>query len=352
MKIAILTNGPRTWPSSRLRGYWYQDADPLHFNIYAPGDPLDGIEECEVVIFQKRQSPVDVERAARYQLAGKKVIYDITEPMWWWYPAEVEQIMRVSDCITVSSEGLRDAVKMIPFAQRVEYIPDRMLASTHPTLAQHEPRDKTVITWFGSTGNRLALEGYLPVLGYVAHLRPLELRIIDSEPGVHMVVEDMPHLKVTHIPWKLETYHAQLTDCDIAYLPEYPGPWGAMKSNNREVTAMWTGLPFTDGMDMAELLYLIDHREERKVMAAGNRAAAETEYETGKSIKQLLALAEELTSAASGVKQGGGMVRGPGLALVGEPGPEILTLPDGAQIAIKGATLPEAEGNGAKDGQQ
>ena len=293
-KIAILTNGPRAWASSRIRGWWLHDAAPLRIHAYGPGDPMPQIDECETVVFQKRQADIDIERALRYKAEGRTVIYDLTDPMWWWYPEQVRAMFRAADCVTVSSPGLLEAVKAAPEVKRAVYIADRMLASHHPTLAQHEEKDKTVLVWFGSSSNRIGLEGYLELLGYVAHLKPIELRIIDDAPQAQIRVSGMDHFTITHVPWTLETFHAQMTACDIAFIPQFPGPWGLMKSNNREVTAAWCGLPYVDGFDLGVMADLIDHPEKRREIAIVNRARVVETYETEQSVQELEALVREL----------------------------------------------------------
>ncbi|HEY5987271.1 MAG TPA: hypothetical protein VIV12_12990 [Streptosporangiaceae bacterium] len=291
--IAILCNGSETWASSRLRGYWLQAAAPLVFRAYGPGDSVSHVPE-ETVVFQKRFKAPDLERAARYKAEGRRVIFDLTDPMWWWFPAEVEAMFRLADAVTTSNPGLTEAVRQSGKAARVLTIPDRMLGSFHPTPVQHGPRERAVLVWYGDGGNRIALDGYLPLLGYLAHFRPLELRLIDQIPGVKVVEEDSPHLRITHIPWALETFHAQLLAADIAYTPPYPGPWGLLKSNNREVTAWWAGLPTASGLDLGELVELLDHPDLRAQIGAENRQRAEQHWDIQQSVADWQALAKAL----------------------------------------------------------
>jgi len=293
-RIAILCNGPRIWASSRLRGFWLEDAAPLAFRAYGPGDPLEGLDGCDTVIFQKRFKPLDLERARRYQAEGRQIVFDLTDPMWWWFPQEVTAMCEIADVVTTSNPTLSEAVRLGGKAARVLTIPDRMLPSFHPTVADHGPRERVVLAWYGDAGNRIALQGYLPMLAYLAHFYPLELRIIDNAPGLKVVEEDSPHLPITHVPWALETVHAQLVGCDIAYLPPYPGPWGLLKSNNRDVTAWWCGLPVVRGDDVGAMAELLDSPDRRATVGAENRQRAEQEYDIARSVDQWKALAKSL----------------------------------------------------------
>jgi hypothetical protein len=294
MKIAILTNGPRAWASSRLRGYWYQDADPIHIKVYGPGDRLDGIDACDAVVFQKVQDPLNIERARRYRAEGKVVLWDITEPMWWWQPGESRDMMRACDAVITSNDALSAAVREAGIARRVVTIIDRMLPSYHPTTRKHEDRERLVFCWYGASQNRIALEGSLPLLGYLAHSVPLELRIIDDAPGAKVYQQEMGHFKIVNVPFALETYHAQLTDCDVAWLPPYPGVWGKLKSNNRQATAWWCGLPVVDGQELDAMRDMTESAEARQMVAVGNRKIAEAHYDVHQSVRELMAVVREI----------------------------------------------------------
>ena len=294
MTIAILTNGPRAWPSSRYRGFWLAEAAPETFRVFAPGDPLD-IGDCDTVVFQKRQSVVDIERARRYQAEGRTVIYDLCDPVWWFMPRETEQMLGLADAVVTSNDGLADAVRAFGNVRRVVTIPDRMLASYHPTIREHETRMPVVLAWYGSTGNRAVTLG--PLLGpleYLAHNLPIQLRIIDGAPGERLRMEDAGALDIQHVAWTLDTFHAQLTACDIALVPPYPGPWGAMKSNNKAVTAWWAGLPAVTGYDMHELVTYILEPDERRATARQMREVAERDYDITKSVEEWRALVADL----------------------------------------------------------
>ncbi len=298
-KIAILTNGGRAFSSSRFRGWWLEDANPVRFKAYGPGDFMDGIDDCDAVVFQKRQADVDIERARRYKAEGRTVIYDITEPMWWFDPPGTLEMMRLADAVTTSSPALTAAAQENSEVRMAVTIPDRMLPSFHPDCALHGDRERLTFVWYGATDNRIALTGALPLLKYLSFKHPIELRIIDGAPQIKLEMSDPERAKVVHIPWSLETFHAQLTACDIALLPPYPGPWGALKSNNKHVTAWWAGLPVVSGFDLGELTALAENADRRQAVGQANRELAEAEYGIGKSIAQWLELVAEIQDGAA-----------------------------------------------------
>ena len=218
-------------------------------------------------------------------------------------------MLELADVTITSNEGLTAAVEGSGKARHALTIPDRMLPGFHPNIVQHGPRERTVLVWYGDGGNRIALEGYLPLLGYLAHHLPIELRIIDNMPGVRIVAEDSERLPIVHVPWTLETFHAQLLGCDIAYLPPYPGPWGMLKSNNRQVTALWAGLPVVDGMDVGAMAALIENPALRQEVAAQGRVIAERDYDVHSSVEALKALIQDVKSGAVKVSPNGAQER-------------------------------------------
>lgn len=294
MTIAILTSGPLAWPSSRYRGFWLAEAAPETFRVFAPGDPLD-LDDCDTVVFQKRQGELDIERARRYQAEGRTVVYDLCDPVWWFMPRETQTMLSIADAVVTSNDGLADAVRAFPGVRRVVTIPDRMLASYHPTVAEHGDRERVRLVWYGSDGNRaITLAGIMGPLNYIAHATPVTLVVIDGSPHVKLSMADADALRIEHVPWRLETFHAQLTACDIALVPPYPGPWGAMKSNNKAVTAWWAGLPAVTGYDMQELITYITEPDERAATARQMREIAERDYDIRRSVDEWRALVADL----------------------------------------------------------
>jgi len=290
--VAIITQGPLAWASSRFRGAWLQQADPNLFRWFPPDKELR-LAGHKVLVFQKRHSPQDTLLAERAKERGVRIVVDLTDPLWWFDPQSVGKMMQIADVVTVSSAGLEKAVRDGGQVKRVVHIPDRMLPHFHPTTAQHGPREVVTLVWFGLAYNRVALTGALPILAYVSNMgHKIRLRIIDDLPTERMQVTGP--FEIEHVPWTLETIHAQLTACDIAVLPPYPGPWGDLKGNNKQVTAGWCGLPVVDGYNPVELVALIADDKLRKADGERERQFAEKDYDIAQSVAQWRELLKEL----------------------------------------------------------
>lgn len=292
--ILMFTQGALTWASSRFRGYWLQDVAPDLFELHRRGQIPD-LADRKVVVFQKRHGDSDLTMAREAQHLGIKVVYDLTDPLWWFDPERVTAMLAVADLVTASSEGLAEAVRDIPVVKQVAVIPDRMLPAFHPTVREHADHRPVTLVWFGQSINRVTLAGPSPVLTYLANLgMEFRLRVVDDAPNEPFGVG--ASYPVEMVPWVLETFHANLTDSDIALIPPYPGPWGQMKSDNKTATAWWAGLPVTDGHDPDELKMLIENVDERARQGRENRARAEAEYGIERSVAEWRALLEMLAA--------------------------------------------------------
>lgn len=290
--VAILSKGSSAWASARYRGAWLAESAPDLFRWFGPETEL-ALAGAKVIVFQKRQSHEDIVLARRAKDKGVAIVMDMTDPMWWFDPEPVAEMIDLADAVTVCSEGMQEAVLQGHPDKRVAAIADRMLPSFHPTVAQHEKREVATLVWFGIATNRVALTGALPILAYAQNMGlKFRLRIIDDEPTNRLNVTGP--FEIEHVPWTLETIHAQLTACDVAVLPPYPGPWGELKSNNKAVTAWWCGLPVTDGFDPKELARLIGDADCRKEQGAFNRKRAEREYDIAQSVAEWRQLLKEL----------------------------------------------------------
>jgi hypothetical protein len=297
--IAILAQyHNRLWASSRFRAYWLEDAAPDLFKVYPP-TVEEELTSHKVLVFQKRQSGRDHMLARLAKEKGIKVVYDLTDPLWWFDPQQVlaEPMIDIADAVVVSSKGLFAEVSLRK-DKNVFLIPDRMAPDFHPTTAEHSDHNPVVLVWFGIAQNRAALAGWIPVLPYLAyHGLQFELRIIDekSHEPIGLGGDTRQPFKTAYVPWTLESFHAQVSACDIALLPPYPGPWGALKSNNKSVTAWWCGLPVVDDWNLKRLHDLIADADLRKQEGQENREKAEKEYGIDKSVEQWREVLEALS---------------------------------------------------------
>jgi hypothetical protein len=298
--VAILTQGEsRRWASSRLRGFWLQDSAPETFKVVPPGAEFPenggGLNGHQALIFQKRHAQTDRLLAEMAKMKGLAVIFDLTDPLHWFAPESVKAMADLADVVVCSSAGLADLVRADLAPKRVEVIVDRMKPSYHPTPAEHGERDRVVCAWFGLSANRASLVGAVPILNYCGALGlTFTLRVIDDQPGLPLEIGGEPPFEVDQVAWTLETFHAHLTACDIALLPPYPGPWGAVKSNNKQATAWWAGLPTVTGFDPIELGRLIQDAKLRAEVGARKRAVAERDYDIAQSVDEWRSLLADL----------------------------------------------------------
>ena len=91
---------------------------------------------------------------------------------------------------------------------------------------------------------------------------------------------------VLHRRWTLDQFHMDLLSADIALLPPHPGLIGRLKSDNKRATAMWAGLPITDGLDYVLLRELVDNAHERERIGREGRRIAEAQYDVRLSVQQ------------------------------------------------------------------
>lgn len=291
--IYILTQGPVTWASSRLRGFWLAEAAPDLFDVYS-GGAMPELDGREMLVFQKRHTPADIGLAAHAKERGMKVVFDLTDPLWWWSPDTVNAMMELADVVTVSSRGLHEIIKDIPVVKKVVHIPDRFRPQDFPQVREHEDSRPVKLVWFGQMMNRGALIGAMPILAYMANRgHEFTLRIIDEGAGIPLGMSDKA-FPIDYIPWTLETINANLLDCDVAVLPPYPGPWGSMKSDNKLAQAWWCGLPTVSGHVPEELDAVLGDVQERARQGHANRKKAEKRFDIAQSVAEWRRLLEGL----------------------------------------------------------
>lgn len=281
------------WGSSRLRAWW-----PAKY-----ADWLDVIPATEVlqtqalnaapyaaVVFQKWGDRTAQQLARALQAEGRRVWWDITDPLWLFAP-ETAGMFDVADGVVASNAGLADLAAHT-FGREVAVIVDRMDPAFHPTVRRHRESAAPVLLWFGNKGNRApSLAGrMLPLLELKRRGRAYRLRVCDDgPPGAWVEGVGLAPDQVEWHPWRLDTFHEELTSADVALLPPHPGWWGTLKSDNKRATAWWAGLPVVTLEDAAD----IDHAEalladaaRRAAEGAANRRRAEAQYDVRQSVAE------------------------------------------------------------------
>ena len=125
---------------------------------------------------------------------------------------------------------------------------------------------------FGALANleRLAANGH-----------SIALTIYDDQPQNRWTFTDS--FPVYYTQWRLDQENEVIASHDIALLPPYPGPWGKVKSNNKELTAWACGLPATDGQDYVEMCDLVALSSKRQIEADRGYEEVKAAYTVDKS---------------------------------------------------------------------
>lgn len=262
-KTLFIAAGPLSWGSSRMRAYWpakHMDADAMTLPEALEKNSFDAYN---TIVWQK---VFNLELAE--QLKGKRQLYDACDPVWWFAPEEAESVFKVVDGVVCSNDGLSDDLDewLInrDLSLPVTTIPDSIDLSHFPIARIHTNVTPVRLIWFGVAVNRIGLTGAITGLERAAsNGHKIELTIFDEAAGNDWsgMVERFP---VYHVKWSLDRENEVIANHDIAILPPYPGMWGKVKSNNKNMTALACGVPTSDGCDYAQLSRLISDPEYRK----------------------------------------------------------------------------------------
>ena len=294
MSICFIPAGDMTNAGSRMRAYW-----PAQFISGAAVTTWDEIRagqlpRADAYVFQKL---VDVTLMCRLRDSGAIVVWDVCDPAWWFNPADAREAAGVAHAVVASSWPLADN-----FAEwsglSTRCIPDRVLLAHFPRQALHGDRTPVRLIWFGASQNRIALYAAAANLSRLrANGCDVTLTIFDDAPHVPVgyLESDMP---VFYVRWSLHQENEVLAGHDIALLPPYPGPWGVVKSNNKVITAMASGLPTSEGTNYHKLHELVTDPRLRQRHCESGLDIVEEFYRVEQSSADWLALIEELQHGA------------------------------------------------------
>jgi len=251
VKTLFITMGNETWASSRYRCYWpaqhMQNTDVMQWK---QGEAIP--DDYDVYIWQKMADLAIVDKIWQ---DGKQQFWDLCDPVHWWQPEQARYIADRCKEVVCSSQALADDFGDW-YGARVSCIPDRFDLSHYTGgRVEHEHADPVRFIWYGIANNRIAL------LSALANLERL------SANGINMaltICDDRPDYLITwteafpiyYTRWSLQTEIKTIAAHDIAILPDYPGPWGRVKSGNKRTTALLCGIPWHDGQDYADLYEL------------------------------------------------------------------------------------------------
>lgn len=260
----FISAGPIEWGSSRMRCWWpakYMDAEVVIWNYPRQ---MEFATQYRNYIFQKYGAP-DVQK--RLLDMGFNVWLDQCDPMWWFSDQSLMRAMFENATGAVfSSEALRlDFLDWWGENYPTYTIPDRLELSHFTHKKSHAWTKPVRFIWYGVAQNRVALSAAwsnlsrLRINGY-----HVTLTVSDDRPDMPVTEQnDIPILQST---WQLDKEVPLIAGHDVALLPPYPGPWGKVKSNNKNITATACNVPYTDGQDYYELVRLMDHVERKKTV--------------------------------------------------------------------------------------
>lgn len=290
------------WASSRFRAYWpamYMDAaEVVTAKEFDALVDTPGPAQFDAVVFVKQSIVGRGEQAARLLSEGRQVWWDLCDPLHWTSPSTVLPYMEHVTGVTCSNEGLaddlhrwlEDGYEDMP----VHTIPDRLHLPHYHTQRKHHGARPLRLIWYGLGANRVALHGAALTLNrYVAEegQGSLTLTIMDDLPAVDW--SGLFACPVAHVRWSLEREVEVIAGHDVAVLPPYPGPWGTMKSNNKQLTAWACGLPTVTGHNYDGLLRMMASAEVRQREANGNWLCVERDYDVALSAREWQCLIDQ-----------------------------------------------------------
>lgn len=292
MSATFITAGPYSWGSSRMRAYWpaqyIQGARCIQLRDIIEHNPIElAALENSPIIWQKQVTMSALRDARRADVAQW---WDICDPAWWWNPRECREVSDTVQGVVLSSAALRDDfVAWYGSAHHAYVIKDRLELSHFPIKRLHEWHHPIRLIWYGVGVNRVSLFAALANLERLAaNGHQIELTICDDRPEETFSVSKA--FPIYHTRWDVETENAIIAAHDVALLPPYPGAWGSVKSNNKQVTAAACGVPFVSGVDYLELCKIVADTELRRTSADVGLKWAVDEYDVTISAREWEAL--------------------------------------------------------------
>lgn len=282
MKTLFIASGPISWASARLRCYWPAEYMQGAWAVTWDEGTAEDCYNADVVIFQKTFDAA-IAKALRGQ--GKKIYWDLCDPLWWFSPDAVRANLAYVDGVVLSNENLRDDFRDWSGGEVKSWcIPDRLKLEHYPLKREHKDVSPVRLIWFGLSVNRWAVLSALANLERLAaNGYKIELTIMDDVPGPWRVTDAFP---IYHVQWSLDHENEVIAAHDIALLPPYPGPWGIVKSNNRMLTAWACGLPFNNGLHYQSIERMVKSAECRTEMAGYGARELQREYLAEQSARE------------------------------------------------------------------
>jgi len=283
MKVQFISAGPIEWGSSRMRCYWpsryMEDASVITIQDFIKRSrETETAPRADVYIWQKHAFPEWME-----QLPGRHW-YDTCDPMHWFSPDAARKIDRSVEGVVASNPKLAEDYTAWA-GRQCHVISDRLELEHFNLQREHVDTQRVRIIWYGVAVNRISLAAAWANLSRLrANGYNITLTILDNYPQAPLNFGN--EIPLEYARWSLEDEVPTIAAHDIALLPPYPGPWGLLKSNNKELAAKACGLPVTDGQDYFELVALIEDHQLRQRLGDQGRKDVETFWTVDRSAKQ------------------------------------------------------------------
>lgn len=261
----FVSMGDQTWGSSRMRVWWVaqhmRDTEVMIWNF---PQTAEFKTKYSNYIFQKYGNP-DIQN--KLLDMGRQVWLDQCDPMWWF--SDQGYMRAMFDAATgavFSSAALKDDfLDWWGADYNAHVIKDRMNFDHFPDKKSHSWTKPVRFIWFGMSQNRVALHGTYPTLSRLkANGYKVTLTIFDDKPQNR--IQEFNDIPILYSTWELHKENAMISGYDLALLPPYPGQWGKVKSNNKNITAIACGVPWVQGLDYNETVKFMDFKERQKLI--------------------------------------------------------------------------------------
>jgi len=277
--------GPIEWGSSRIRVYWVSESwDDAELLLGLEEEP--DLADTRVVITQHKSLRPHGWREF-YRLCrsrGIRVVADVCDPMWFFMPQGLA-LMQEVDMIVASNDGLAKQARQ-DLGLPTMCIPDRHKIEAY-TVKEHKETDCPILLWHGTAWNRAALWNCVIELNQLwAAGYNFKVVLVDQMPNAGTFLGALsPYSQVERIEWKLDTFYSEvLPSADIGLVPGFPGKWGTLKSNNKEVCFWVAGVPTVKGDNLPHLARLIEDWGLRAELGAEMREVAVRDWGIERSV--------------------------------------------------------------------
>lgn len=296
LSVSFLAFGDRNLASSRFRAWDVADAWGVPCTVWDETD--NAITDVVVLqkVYPRRKSHYAAhlkEWLVNQNRNGRRIVWDLCDPVWWWmHEAQFRDLLNLMALVTVSSRGLQEDLQQ-EYGHEAILIRDRL--PYQDGMRKHTSVEVPTLIWFGYARNRMPClaAASLTLERLLRNNFPFELCIVDEAPDYHLITDDLAE-HTSYVRWQRDSFWDVLTSADIALLPEYPGLWGKMKSENKIITAWWAGLPVSDATDYRRLVSLMTDWQLREAIGRENRERAEKDYPIQTSVEEWQALVSRL----------------------------------------------------------